>query len=306
MSVKVSALSKYFDQQQVLKGITFSASPGGILGFLGPNGAGKSTTMKIATGFIPATSGKIEVCGFDVSTHPMEARQRIGYLPEHNPLYTDMYVVEYLEFIGKLYKMKGDLLSKRVNEMIERVGLPSHRQKKIGELSKGFRQRVGLAQAMIHNPEVLILDEPTTGLDPNQIMEIRQVIREFGKEKTVIFSTHIMQEVQQLCERVVIINQGEIVADEEVSRLKDKNKGQKLLRVEFTGNIDIQILKAFGGVISVLEKQPTVFEVAYNPSKDIRPELFRLASEHGWTLVGMAEIENSLEKVFQDLTKTKL
>jgi ABC-2 type transport system ATP-binding protein len=201
--------------------------------------------------------------------------------------------------------MKGEALSQRVNEMIERVGLPSHRHKKIGELSKGYRQRVGLAQAMIHDPEVLILDEPTTGLDPNQIVEIRQVIRDFGREKTVIFSTHIMQEVQQLCERVVIINQGEIVADEQVSLLRDKNKGQKLLRVEFSGGIEVEKLKHYAGVISVVEKLPNVFEVSYDNKKDIRPELFKLASENGWTLVGLSEIENSLEKVFQDLTKTR-
>ena len=213
MSIQVQNLTKIYGEQRAVNDITFDVNPGEIVGFLGPNGAGKSTTMKIATGYLPATSGTVSVCGFDVQKKPMDVRRNIGYLPEHNPLYLDMYVKEFLEFVGSLYKIKGKALANRITEVIDLVGLTLEQKKKIGQLSKGYRQRVGLAQALIHNPPVLILDEPTTGLDPNQLAEIRQVIRTIGKEKTVIFSTHIMQEVEAICDRVVIINKGNIVAD---------------------------------------------------------------------------------------------
>lgn len=213
MSIQVQNLTKIYGEQRAVNDITFEVNPGEIVGFLGPNGAGKSTTMKIATGYLPATSGTVSVCGFDVQKNPMDVRRNIGYLPEHNPLYLDMYVKEFLEFVGSLYKLKGKPLTNRITEVIDLVGLTLEQKKKIGQLSKGYRQRVGLAQALIHNPPVLILDEPTTGLDPNQLAEIRQVIRNIGKEKTVIFSTHIMQEVEAICDRAIIINQGKIVAD---------------------------------------------------------------------------------------------
>jgi ABC-2 type transport system ATP-binding protein len=220
MSIKVQNLTKVYGSQKAVNDISFEVQKGEIVGFLGPNGAGKSTTMKIATGYIEATSGSIEVCGFDVQESPMKVRQNIGYLPEHNPLYLDMYVKEFLEFIGGVYGISGKKLKDRISEVIDLVGLGLEQKKKIGQLSKGYRQRVGLAQALIHDPQVLILDEPTTGLDPNQLTEIRAVIKNIGKEKTVIFSTHIMQEVEAICDRVIIINHGNIVADSSLTDLQ--------------------------------------------------------------------------------------
>ncbi|MFN8354789.1 MAG: gliding motility-associated ABC transporter ATP-binding subunit GldA [Spirosomataceae bacterium] len=224
MSIHVQQLTKIYGEQKAVNDISFEVKPGEIVGFLGPNGAGKSTTMKIATCYIPATSGTVSVCGYDVQKQPMEVRRSIGYLPEHNPLYLDMYVKEFLEFVGSLYKLSGKTLRSRISEVIDLVGLSLEQKKKIGQLSKGYRQRVGLAQALIHNPPVLILDEPTTGLDPNQLVEIRQVIRNIGKEKTVIFSTHIMQEVEAICDRVVIINRGNLVADGSLQTLKQSGE----------------------------------------------------------------------------------
>jgi ABC-2 type transport system ATP-binding protein len=220
MSIKVQNLTKVYGSQKAVNDISFEVQKGEIMGFLGPNGAGKSTTMKIATGYIEATSGSIEVCGFDVQESSMKVRQNIGYLPEHNPLYLDMYVKEFLEFIGGVYGISGKKLKDRISEVIDLVGLGLEQKKKIGQLSKGYRQRVGLAQALIHDPQVLILDEPTTGLDPNQLTEIRAVIKNIGKEKTVIFSTHIMQEVEAICDRVIIINHGNIVADSNLADLQ--------------------------------------------------------------------------------------
>lgn len=230
MSIKVQNLSKVYGTQRAVDNISFEVSKGEIIGFLGPNGAGKSTTMKILTGYIPATEGIAEVNGFNVQTSPMQVKSNIGYLPEHNPLYLDMYVREFLDFAGSLYGLKGRALQLKIDETIERVGLGLEKHKKIGQLSKGYRQRVGLAQALIHNPDVLILDEPTTGLDPNQLVEIRDLIKNVGKDKTVIFSTHIMQEVEAICDRVVIINRGKIVAD---STLSDLKKGGKAIEEVF-------------------------------------------------------------------------
>lgn len=225
MSIKVQNLSKVYGAQRAVDNISFEVNKGEIIGFLGPNGAGKSTTMKILTGYIPATEGTAEVNGFDVKTSPLKVKAHIGYLPEHNPLYLDMYVKEFLDFAGSLYGLKGRTLQIKIDETIERVGLGLEKHKKIGQLSKGYRQRVGLAQALIHNPDVLILDEPTTGLDPNQLVEIRDLIKNVGKNKTVIFSTHIMQEVEAICDRVVIINRGKIVVDGTLSELKKGGKG---------------------------------------------------------------------------------
>jgi ABC-2 type transport system ATP-binding protein len=225
MSISVSSLTKVYGKQKAVDNISFSAEPG-VLGFLGPNGAGKSTTMKILTGFIPQTSGKASVCGFDVETQPLEVKRSIGYLPESNPLYTDMYVRESLAFIANIHQL--DNADKRIDEIIELTGLTPEKHKKIGQLSKGYRQRVGLAQAILHDPQVLILDEPTSGLDPNQLIGIRQLIRDLGKTKTIILSTHIMQEVEAVCDRVVIINKGTIVANDTLAGLTKKNGGKSL------------------------------------------------------------------------------
>lgn len=222
MSIEVRDLTKTYGSQRAVDGISFSLKPGEIVGFLGPNGAGKSTTMKILTGYLQASSGSARVADFDVSTQAMASRRAVGYLPEHNPLYTDMYVPEFLWFSGKLYGMGGSLLRSRVEEMITLCGLEVEKKKKIGQLSKGYRQRVGLAQSFLHDPAVLILDEPTTGLDPNQILEIRELIRKAGANKTVLFSTHIMQEVEALCDRVIIINKGKVVSDTSLDVLRQK------------------------------------------------------------------------------------
>ncbi|PWK28612.1 ABC-2 type transport system ATP-binding protein [Arcicella aurantiaca] len=234
--LKVQNLTKIYGTQKAVNDISFEAKQGEIVGFLGPNGAGKSTTMKIATCYLTATSGTVEVCGFDVQQSPMEARRNIGYLPEHNPLYLDMYVKEFLEFIGGIYGLKGQDLQRRIAEIIELLGLTLEYKKKIGQLSKGYRQRVGLAQALIHDPKVLILDEPTTGLDPNQLAEIRGVIRNIGREKTVIFSTHIMQEVEAICDRVIIINRGNIVKDTSLSSLQQAGKTMEEVFRDLTAN----------------------------------------------------------------------
>ena len=232
--LKVQNLIKIYGTQKAVNDISFEAKQGEIVGFLGPNGAGKSTTMKIATCYLTATAGTVEVCGFDVQKSPMEARRNIGYLPEHNPLYLEMYVKEFLEFIGGIYGLKGQTLQKRIDEIIELLGLTLEYKKKIGQLSKGYRQRVGLAQALIHDPQVLILDEPTTGLDPNQLAEIRGVIRNIGREKTVIFSTHIMQEVEAICDRVIIINRGNIVEDTSLDNLQKAGKTMEEVFRELT------------------------------------------------------------------------
>ncbi|MBL7771924.1 MAG: ATP-binding cassette domain-containing protein [Chitinophagaceae bacterium] len=226
MSVNISQLTKKFDEQVAVNKISFSIKKGEIVGFLGPNGAGKSTTMKMISGFIPATEGKAEVCGFDISDQPLEVQKRLGYLPESNPLYYDMYVREYLEFLGRVHGLKD--ATARVSQIILETGLQPEEKKRIGQLSKGYKQRVGIAQAMIHNPEVLILDEPTSGLDPNQIVDIRNLIKSFGANKTVILSTHIMQEVEAMCDRVIIINKGSIVADETLENLRNRFQGMSL------------------------------------------------------------------------------
>lgn len=222
MSIEAGGLTKIYGTQRAVDGISFSLKAGEIVGFLGPNGAGKSTTMKILTGYLQASSGTARVAGFDVQADPMQARRAIGYLPEHNPLYLDMYVREFLQFSGKLYGLGGSALRSRVDEMVALCGLEAEKRKKIGQLSKGYRQRVGLAQSFLHDPQVLILDEPTTGLDPNQILEIRELIRTAGHNKTVLFSTHIMQEVEAICDRVIIINKGRVVSDTSLEVLRQR------------------------------------------------------------------------------------
>ncbi len=300
MSVSVQHLTKVYGEQHAVHDVSFSAQRGQVLGFLGPNGAGKSTTMKIITGFLPPTEGKAEVCGFDVETAPMEARRRIGYLPENNPLYKEMYVREYLRFCGKLHGIPK--LSRRVEEMIEITGLGREQHKVIGALSKGYRQRVGLAQALLHDPEVLILDEPTSGLDPNQLVEIRELVRRLGKQKTVIFSTHIMQEVQAVCDRVIIINRGRIVADDPIDALQQRISGESVLTVEFQQEVKKEALTAIPGVSRVKALDNKRWQLAAPAEVDIRPQVAEFVKRHNLTLIEMHREALSVEEVFKKLT----
>lgn len=299
MSVIVNQLTKVYGEQTAVNHISFAINAGEIVGFLGPNGAGKSTTMKMLTCFIPQTSGKASVCGFDTEKNSIDVRRNVGYLPEHNPLYPEMYVKEYLEFAARLNGMKS--ADKRIEDMIGMTGLTLERKKKIGQLSKGYRQRVGLAQAMLHDPKVLIMDEPTSGLDPNQLTEVRNLIKNIGKEKTVILSTHIMQEVQAICSRVIIINKGNLVADDSVEGLQAMEKGTTLVQVEFKEVANITLLKQIPGVRSV--KGDTHLMIEYAGDGDIREILFRFAVENKYTLLNMHVEKQTLENVFQDLTK---
>ena len=301
MSLSVSHLTKVFGQQRAVNDITFSIEKGEIVGFLGPNGAGKSTTMKMATGYLPATSGSIQVNGLDVTTHSIQVRKMMGYLPEHNPLYLDMYVHEYLHFIGKVFEIPGSRLKSRVAEIIDLCGLTPEQNKKIETLSKGYRQRVGLAQALIHNPEVLILDEPTTGLDPNQILEIRKLIKQISSDKTVIFSTHIMQEVQAICDRVIVINKGEIVADDSVNNLL-ATQAQTDIVVEFNGEVNVEELLVLIGVEKVTVVKSGVYRLKAKNGADLRAEVFKFATERQLSLIGLKQEENTLEDIFRSLT----
>ena len=303
MSVEVKNLTKIFGEQRAVDDSSFTVEQGQILGFLGPNGAGKSTTMKIATCYLPPTSGTIVVNGHDVVQDPIAVRRMVGYLPEHNPLYLDMYVHEYLEFVASVYGLKGKQAKARIQEMVELCGLTLEQGKKIGALSKGYRQRVGLAQALVHDPQVLILDEPTTGLDPNQIVEIRSLIKRIGLNKTVIFSTHIMQEVTAICDRVVIINRGKLVANSDVASLQAGNRGEKSTLVEFEQPINIDQLQTIVGVEKVELVQNNTYRITSSKDADIRASVFRIAAEQNWPLVGLRQEENSLEQIFQQLTK---
>lgn len=304
MSIEVTGLTKEFNNQKAVNNISFAARKGEIVGFLGPNGAGKSTTMKIITGYIPPTEGQVKVCGFDVVNQSIQSRQNIGYLPEHNPLYLDMYVHEYLHFAGSLHISNRRFLKERVPEMIELCGLTKEQNKLIRALSKGFRQRVGLAQALLHNPEVLILDEPTTGLDPNQIIEIRELIRSVSRDKTVIFSTHIMQEVQALCSRVLIINNGNLVADDVPDNLQNVKKESVVITIEFKEDANPEKIKTIEGIISVKKKNKLIL-VEAEKDIDVRPAIFKFATENGLTLLGMNQETSSMEDVFRQLTKNK-
>ncbi|HKK67384.1 MAG TPA: ATP-binding cassette domain-containing protein, partial [Bacteroidales bacterium] len=278
MSISVSGVNKYFGKQQVLKNVSFDVPAGQIVGFLGPNGAGKSTLMKIITGYLPASSGQVYVRGLETDGTDTEFRRRIGYLPEHNPLYADMYVTEYLRFVAEIYNLSNH--RHRVEEIIGITGLTPERHKKIEALSKGYRQRVGLAQALLPDPEVLILDEPTSGLDPNQIVEVRNLILKLGKEKTVLLSTHIMQEVKAICERVVIINNGALVADEAAAELeKGLKQSTTRIYVEFDRSITPEKINAINGVKSVTLKEDG-WLVSSEGSRDIRPALFHLAVDN--------------------------
>ncbi|MDP3928690.1 MAG: gliding motility-associated ABC transporter ATP-binding subunit GldA [Bacteroidota bacterium] len=300
MSVIVNGLTKIYGSQKALDGVSFEVKPGEILGFLGPNGAGKSTTMKILTGYLPQSAGSASVCGFDVNTQQMEARKKIGYLPELNPLYTDMYIKEYLLFSASLMGLRGNEANEKVETMIAKTGLTLERKKQINQLSKGYKQRVGLAAAMLHNPEVLILDEPTSGLDPNQVIEIRNLIKEIGKDKTVIFSTHIMQEVEAMCSRVIIINKGKLVANDAIENLQKQMQKTFTLSVEFKQDIDESKLKTIKGLVQTNRNDK---QFRLKATHDIREELAQLAQENGWLILSMQLAENSLEDVFQSLTK---
>lgn len=302
MSIEVHKVSKNYGKQRALNDVSFTIGKGEIVGFLGPNGAGKSTMMKILTGYFPQSSGEAKVCGFNVLEEPIKVKQRVGYLPEHNPLYTEMYVKEYLGFVAGIYKLKDK--KQKVLDMIESVGLGPEQHKKIGQLSKGFRQRVGLAQAMIHEPEVLILDEPTSGLDPNQLVEIRELIRKVGEKKTVMLSTHIMQEVEAICDRVIIIDKGSIVADDEVSVLKISNDLQ-VVNVEFDGTTDKKDLLNIIGVDRAEHGMGNNWILSGNATTDIRSEVFQFAVAKGLKVLSMAQEEKGLEAVFKDLTNSQ-
>lgn len=301
MSVTVQDLTKIYGTQRAVDRISFKAQAGEVLGFLGPNGAGKTTTMKVVTSFIPPDEGAVSVCGFDVVKQPLEVRRRIGYLPEHNPLYKDMYVREYLGFIAGLHGLKNT--RRRVEEMVELTGLEREQHKLIGALSKGYRQRVGLAQAMLHDPEVLILDEPTSGLDPNQLADIRNLIRELGKEKTVILSTHIMQEVKAVCNRVLIINRGEIVADDPIGRLQQRIAAESVVTVEFQKAPPKKALAAIPQLKEVRELGNNRFQLVAAPEADLRPAIFDFAVAQGTKLLELHQEVYEIDEVFQKLTR---
>jgi ABC-2 type transport system ATP-binding protein len=299
MSISVKNVTKIYGTQRALNDVSFEVNTGEVVGFLGPNGAGKSTMMKILTCFIPKTSGSVSVCGYDVEEESLKVRENVGYLPEHNPLYLDMYVKEYLEFIGGLHHLKN--IKQRIAEMIEMTGLQVEQKKKIGALSKGYRQRVGLAQALIHDPKVLILDEPTTGLDPNQLAEIRNLIIEVGKQKTVLLSTHIMQEVEAICNRVIIINKGEIVANDSTSVLQS-TKNKQFITVEFDKETSLQSLKSIEGIINAVNIKPNTWKIEASTDKDIRADVFNYAVKNNLAILTQQVEEQKLEDVFKALT----
>jgi ABC-2 type transport system ATP-binding protein len=303
MSLQLKNLTKKYGEQKAVNEISFDIRQGEIVGFLGPNGAGKSTTMKIATGFLPPTSGEAWVGGFNVVEKPMEVKQITGYLPEHNPLYLDLYVHEYLAFIGRLYGLRGKRLTNRVKEIVDLCGLTPEQNKRIEALSKGYRQRVGLAQALIHDPKILILDEPTSGLDPNQLVEIRKLIKTISKEKTVLFSTHIMQEVQALCDRVIIINKGQIVADNKLELILKSHSNAEVIVVQFGNSIDLEKMKSISGVREIFPLENFTYKVISDGTMDVRPEIFRFAADYSLSLIGLKQEEHSLENIFRDLTR---
>lgn len=302
MSIKVANISKEYGAQKALDDVSFNVSSGQVVGFLGPNGAGKTTMMKIITGFIPQSKGIVEVNGANIESPNVDVRKDIGYLPENNPLYADLYVKEYLGFVASVYKL-GKNSEKRVKELIELTGIGSEQNKKIGSLSKGYKQRVGLAQALVHNPSVLILDEPTSGLDPNQIIEIRRLITEIGKEKTVLLSTHIMQEVEAICQKIIIINKGKVVADGSTQEViaYSSQKGQTIL-VEFIENIDEKRLSGICGLTSFNKISDKTWLLGAENQKDIRPDIFKFAVENSFTIITMQQKGHQLEDIFQSLT----
>ena len=298
MSIEVKNISKNYGAQKALDNVSFSIKKGEIVGFLGPNGAGKSTLMKILTTFIQADSGDATVNGYDVNTAQKQVQQAIGYLPEHNPLYLDLYIREYLEFNASVYKVPKT----RIEEVIVLTGLSPESHKKIGQLSKGYRQRVGLASAFLHNPDVLILDEPTTGLDPNQLVEIRELIKNIGKNKTVFLSTHIMQEVEAICDRVIIIDHGKIVTDKKLNKLVSEVKEQ-IIEVEFDKAIDTAILSILPNLKSYKNVNENLWEIVFATEEDMRPALFDLATNHGLKTLQISLKSKNLEQIFREKTK---
>jgi ABC-2 type transport system ATP-binding protein len=303
MSIKAKDVTKVYGEQYALSKVSFEIGAGEVVGFLGPNGAGKSTMMKIITCYLTPTSGTVEVAGINVMDDPLKVKQKVGYLPEHNPLYLDMFVKEYLQFVAGLHKIKNP--KQRVDEMIEMVGLTIEQKKKIGALSKGYRQRVGLAQALIHDPEVMILDEPTSGLDPNQLEFIRRLIIEIGKKKTIMLSTHIMQEVEAICGRVIIIDRGEIKADNETKKLQKTPTSRQVIYVEFDKEVGRNKLNAISGVKNVKHVEGNIWVIESEISDDFRPVVARFANENNLLVLTLRKEEQSLEEVFKSLTKKK-
>jgi len=304
MAIRVHALTKQYGSQLALNAINFELNKGEIVGFLGPNGAGKSTTFKIATGYLSASAGDVWVNGISVSANPLAVKKQIGYLPEHNPLYLDMYVHEYLRFCGKMHGLPSKTLPARVAEMVERCGLQAEQNKRIESLSKGYRQRVGLAQALLHNPDVLILDEPTSGLDPNQLVEIRKLIKQESENKTVIFSTHILQEVEALCDRVIIINKGEIMADDRLSTLLSNTRKQ--LRIEIEGKLLDRLLENLKQILTTeielkLNHENTILVI--EERNDTKTKVLQWIGTNGLNLIQMQTESAGLEKIFQQLTQ---
>jgi len=300
MSITVSNLSKNYGSQRAVDDISFSLHKNEIVGFLGPNGAGKSTTMKMITGYLASDGGKIDVCGIPVETTNILTRTKIGYLPEANPLYTEMYVREYLSFIAGIHKVKSS--QKKVEVVIELVGLQSESHKKIGQLSKGYKQRVGLAATLVHDPEVLILDEPTTGLDPNQIIEIREVIKKLGEHKTVLFSSHIMQEVEALCDRVIIINKGKIVADDNLNHLKKGDTGKHHVTIQFKESINVNMLESIDEAMHVTASPDNSFVIETMSPESLRKKLFEFSLQHQLNIISLHSENQSLENIFKQLT----
>lgn len=298
MSIKVEQITKTYGSQTALDNISFEVKNPEVVGFLGPNGAGKSTLMKILTTYIKASEGKAKVNGFDIETDSKNVQKSVGYLPEHNPLYLDMYVKEYLSFNAQLNKVS----KQRIEDVVELTGLTPEAHKKIGELSKGYRQRVGLANAILHNPEVLILDEPTTGLDPNQLVDIRQLIKDLGKEKTIFLSTHIMQEVEAMCDRVLIINKGKIVADKSLKELQ-KGLDQKIT-VEFDYRVEEAFIKQLKHIKDVLNTNGFVYELTFSTSDDMRSNIFDFAQENGLKILQLNTKNSNLESLFRELTNS--
>lgn len=300
MSIEISNITKYYGQQKALENINLTINPGEVAGLVGPNGAGKSTLMKIISCFIPPSEGKVYVNGLNVAEQSIQVRKQVGYLPENNPLYTDMYVREYLTFVAGLRKIKND--KQRIDEIVKITGLTPEQNKKIGKLSKGYKQRTGIAQALLGDPEVLILDEPTAGLDPNQLVEIRNLIKKIGKEKTILLSTHIMQEVEAVCDRVIILSNGQVVADDVPESISQTGE-QTIVTIEFDSEVNSQHLKELEGVNNVKKAGKTIWVIESNTDKDIRSTLFQFAVQQGRTILSLNKEAEKLEDVFHRLTR---
>lgn len=301
MSIEVKNLLKVYGEQKAVNNISFRVDKGEIVGFLGPNGAGKSTTMKIITGYLQPAGGEAYVCGINVAEDALAVKKKTGYLPEANPLYYDMYVYEYLNFIAGVHQIQNPKV--KIQQVMELTGLAAERKKKIGQLSKGYKQRVGLAAALIHEPEVLILDEPTSGLDPNQIIEIRDVIRKQGENKTVLFSSHILQEVEAICDRVIIINKGEIVADDKLSRLQTANKDKHVVMVQFKEAVDKHLLEQIKETSSIQQQTSSLLKFETTSPEAVRKQILELALKHNLNIVSLQSESHSLEEVFRSLTQ---